>query len=116
MQIFAFSYKLSERLQVVNKLVPASRKQGDEGFTEMQNFEKTFQTAEKKRAASKFNEAIKFYLSAQRLCGNNSEAELSCLLALGDCYRMIGAYEEAQHKIKKGKLKNLQSNPNLDLG
>ncbi|MBI2650142.1 hypothetical protein HYX04_02400 [Candidatus Woesearchaeota archaeon] len=29
---------------------------------------------------------------------------------------MIGAYEDAQHKIKKGKLKNLQSNPNLDLG
>src|SRR3989304_9035860 len=71
----------------------------------MQKFEKTFQQAEKKRASSQFNDAIKFYLSAQQLCGNNSDAKLSCLLALGDCYRMVGAYERAKknyelaHKI-----------------
>src|SRR3972149_205178 len=67
----------------------------------MQKFEKTFQRAEKKRASSQFNDAIKFYLSAQQLCGNNSDAKLSCLLALGDCYRMVGAYEKAKRNYER---------------
>ena len=64
------------------------RKQGDGGFTEMQNFENVFQQAEKKRAASKFNEAAVLYLKARGMC-EDKEEELSCLLSLGDCWRMI---------------------------
>lgn len=67
----------------------------------MQNFEKLFEQAEKKRAASQFNEAIKLYLSAWKICGNDKDARPSCLLALGDCYRMVGAYEKAKKSYEQ---------------
>src|SRR3989304_5067285 len=59
------------------------------------NFQKIFQQAEKKRAASQFNEAIELYIKAKELSELFSREQLSCLMALGDCYRMVGRYVDA---------------------
>lgn len=75
--------------------------------TEKSGFIKVFQKAEERRAKSRFDEAIALYIKAKGLCGKDNEARLSCLLALGDCYRMTGMYDKAgksyekAHKIAK---------------
>ena len=43
-----------------------------------------FDRAEKKRALSKFLDAIPLYIEAMRLSGNDRELKMSCSFALGD--------------------------------
>lgn len=65
------------------------------------SFEKIFEQAEKKRAASQFNEAISLYSKAKKLCGRDNETMLDCLFALADCCRMVGRYENAERNYKE---------------
>ena len=68
------------------------------------NPEKLFAGAERKRAASKFSDAIPLYLEAKALsirAGGDKEFVLDCLFALGDTYRMVGEFKRAAQSYRK---------------
>jgi tetratricopeptide (TPR) repeat protein len=71
----------------------------------MSNPYSIFDKAEKKRALSKFLEAIPLYLEAMRLSGVDKELKTACYFSLGDTYRMVGDFTKsgacyrAAHKL-----------------
>ncbi len=57
--------------------------------------ERVFEKAERKRAASKFIDAIPLYLKVKAQAKGDRELTLDCLFALGDTFRMVGEFKRA---------------------
>lgn len=60
-----------------------------------------FGAAEKKRAASKFTEAIPLYIEARRLSAGDALLKADCAFALGDVHRMTGDFKKAERRYKE---------------
>lgn len=71
----------------------------------MSNPYSVFDKAEKKRALSKFLEAIPLYLEVMRVSGKDRDLKSACYFSLGDTYRMVGDFTKsgkcyrAAHKL-----------------
>ncbi len=59
-----------------------------------------FERAEKKRAASRFIEAIPLYLEAKAKARADAELRADCAFSLGDTYRMVGEFTLAARSYR----------------
>ncbi|MBI5887215.1 MAG: tetratricopeptide repeat protein [Deltaproteobacteria bacterium] len=62
-----------------------------------------FDEAERKRAASRFPEAIALFLEAKRLSAQDRELRADCAFSLGDAYRMTGEFARAVRCYKEAE-------------